>query len=175
MLLSGGLSSRGGTDLPLILYSTITQLAYLLGARYYNDVHYVWCAPCPPPDRHGRSNPASSHPIKLYERYAEDVRSGERHSALIDQNKIGLIKGAEARFREKFIDAQTRDHIIAMINAADHNEFSPLLLAIPFAGVKKIVERAPVHSTARPTSEEFIIRNLPRRKFDVLRFEEASK
>ncbi|HQV02457.1 MULTISPECIES: hypothetical protein [unclassified Novosphingobium] len=94
---------------------------------------------------------------------------------MISQNKIGLIKGAESRFRQNVIDSDARDRIIEMVNAADNNEFSPLLLAIPFGLVKNICEPAPVSASARPTSEEYIIENLPRKKFDIIRFEEDAR
>lgn len=71
---------------PLILYSAVTKLAYVLGQKYYGEVHYIWCAPRCAPDPYSFSNPPSSDPVKIYWRYYDDVSGGDEHSGLIETN-----------------------------------------------------------------------------------------
>lgn len=104
-----------------------------------------------------------------------DIGDGDKHSAAIEQNRIGLVRGAEARFGQGVIDAHTRDRIVQIVGAAGMEEFTPFMLAIPFKGVKSLVKLAPVNSSARATSEEYILTDLPRAKFDVLRLAEIRK
>lgn len=161
-----------GDFLPLTLYSTISQLAYLIAHRYYGDVHFAWCAPGESHDRFDPKNPSSSHPVKLYREYLDNIRSGDQHSARISANRIGLAKGAEARFAQGVIDEQSRDRVLKIIEAARISDFTPLMLVMPFEKVRHIAELAPVEDQASATSEEYIIRDLPRDHFDILRLEE---
>ena len=161
-----------GNFLPLTLYSTITQLAYLIAHRYYGDVHFAWCAPGESYDRFDPKNPSSSHPVKLYREYLDNISSGDQHSARIDGNRIGLAKGAEARFEQGLIDQLGRDRVLKIIDSAKIQDFAPLMLVMPFDKVRNIAELAEVEDQASATSEEYIIKDLPRDHFDILRLQE---
>ena len=153
---------------PLILYSAVTKLAYNLAQKYYGQTHYVWCAPRPEADPHAFSNPPSSDPISIYWRYHDDVVQGDQHSPLVAQNRRGLLQGASVREQQGLIDARSRELIEAVVGAAASDAFSPLLLVIPYARVRRIVKAAALKDRARATSEEYVIENLPRACFDVL-------
>src|SRR5258706_560287 len=84
---------------PLILYSTSTWLAYVIGERFYRGEHYVWCTP----DFDARAlasidqtTPASSSPAEIYRDLYEDVRRGDRHSSKVKDNKMGILRGIAA-------------------------------------------------------------------------------
>ena len=54
---------------PLILYSVNTVLAYEVNTTYYNDTHFVWCAPyfdCRKTPRNYKNNPPTSNPCEFY-------------------------------------------------------------------------------------------------------------
>jgi hypothetical protein len=153
---------------PLVLYSTITQLAYSLGQKYYRGLHYVWCAPCPEVDRFALRNPASSDPLSIYWRLLRDIEDGDEHSLQIDGNRRGLLFGASIKEQQGVIDQLTRQRIEAVVTRAPIRDFSPLLLVIPYASVSGIVKPADITAAARATSEEYIIDELPRSCFDVL-------
>jgi hypothetical protein len=155
-------------DPPLALYSTITSLAYWIAQKYYTERHYVWCAPARHADRFAPTNPPSSDPIKLSWVYHNDVVQGDAHSAAIERNRIGIIRGAEARHRQDVIDGRTRRLIEATSRHAHLIDFKPLLLVIPFAGVNRIVRPASLRVRARAAAEEYIIEDLPRSCFDVI-------
>ena len=154
--------------IPLVLYSTITRLAYSLGQNHYRERHYVWCAPQPAADRFVLRNPASSDPLSIYWRFHRDIEDGDEHSNQIATNREGLVLGAEAKEKQGVIDPLTYQYIEQMVRQAPLRDFSPLLLVIPYNSVRRMVKPAPVSAAARATSEEYVIERLPRSCFDVL-------
>lgn len=153
---------------PLVLYSTISRLAYTVGARYYEGNHYVWCAPCRGRDAHTTINPPSSDPVSIYWELEQDIVRGDSHSAKISSNRAGLIRGANAKEAKGKISAKTRLEIEQIVTHAALVDFKPLFLVIPFAKVKRIVEAAPVGARARASSNEFLIPELPGDRFDII-------
>ena len=156
---------------PLVLYSTVTKLAYALGQRYYGQNHYVWCSPAREIDRFSFLNPPSSDPIAIYWELHHDIAKGDEHSARIGDNRRGLVRGASVRESQGRIDGKTRELIEAVVARAPLHDFKPLLLVIPFGRVGSIVKPADVAERARATSDEYIVEELPRDCFDVLELE----
>lgn len=159
----------GRGDNLLALYSTVTRLAYVINQEFYRGIHYVWCAPAPSQDASVLRNPDSSDPWWLFEQLARDIKKGELHSAIVDRNRSGLIRGAESRHAQGIIDEGQRLLIQAMVEEAVLIDFEPLFMVIPYSGVKdrNLVSSPSFRDRARATSHEFIIENLPRCDFDV--------
>ena len=156
------------TGAPLTLFSTVTSLAYLIGERFYRQRHYVWCAPAPPTDAHVSKNPPSSDPIGIYWTYHRDIAGGDRHSAAIEANRNGIIRGARNWCDRKVISEADCQLIEAIVRGAPLTEFRPLLLVIPWRSVQNKIAPVDPDRRARTTSEEYIIEFLPRRCFDIL-------
>ncbi|MEP2236289.1 MAG: hypothetical protein ABJM58_11655 [Alteripontixanthobacter sp.] len=154
--------------MPLVLYSTITSLAYVIARRYYGDVHYAWCAPGDPPDQYDMVNPPSSHPVQIYRDFLRDIESSDGHSGKIEQNRIGLTRGAEARYKQKKITSGQRDRVIEIIKRSEFGAFRPLMLVIPFEQVCNDAQLVDVGDQANAMSEEYICPDLPRVSFDIL-------
>lgn len=155
---------------PLVLYSTISKLAYHLGERYYGGKHFVWCAPVST-DPFGAKNPPSSDPLQLYWHLFRDVANNDLHSAAIAQNKSGLKKGANAKATGGAVTTDQRDLILSTVDLATIKDFAPLFLVIPFAGVAAMATPVAIAQRANPTSEEYVIEELPRDRFDVLQID----
>jgi hypothetical protein len=156
---------------PIILYSCNTWLAYTINETYYQRVHYVWCTPVFDPTSPFASVsaiPPTSSPREIYDTLFEEIRRGDRHSAKVAQNRLGILRGADVRLSQGIITAAQRDEIIAIESCADLHDFRPLLLVIPFALVRPRVKQVPIKDRAHPLSQEFIIENLARSEFDVL-------
>jgi hypothetical protein len=151
-----------------LLYSTSTKLAYSIAQKYYGGMHYVWCAPRPHADRFEVQNPPSSDPIAIYWRFEQDIQGADTHSALIANSRLGICRGAFAREKQGVITREIRILIDAIVKKAPLTDFKPLLYIIPYAAVKDLARPASMMDRARPTSEEYIIENLPRSSFDVL-------
>lgn len=156
---------------PLILYSTNTWLAYVIGDRFYGGDHYIWCTP----DFDARAlapidqvTPPSSSPAEIYRDLYEDVRRGDDHSSKIKDNKAGILRGIAAKRAAGIISESEEGHIVSMMERARGRDFRPLLYVIPYERVRGNIQAAPVELRAHPLSREYIIERLPRRDFDVL-------
>jgi hypothetical protein len=156
---------------PLILYSTISRLAYLIAKRYYNNVHYVWCAPVREADAFDTLNPPSSDPLSIYWSWLEDVVRNDDHSSKIADNRRGLILGATVKEGHGVIDEHTRGLIEGIVNRASISDFKPLFIAMPYQLVRNLLVVPSFASVASATSQEYIIEALPRTSFDIMELE----
>jgi len=158
--------------MPLVLYSTVSRLAYSINQRFYKGTHFVWCAPADAPDPFVAQNPPSSDPIDLYHRFERESRKSDGHSDLIAGNRNGIIRGASSREAQGIISKAERARIEQIALDAHFGDFSPLLLVIPYQQVAGIVKEVDGTAMAGATSQEFIIEDLPRVLFDVLKWGE---
>jgi hypothetical protein len=156
---------------PIVLYSATSWLAYTVAERYYNGEHYVWCAPVfdarSPYAREWHVPPTSS-PAEIYRGLKEEEKKGDRHSAKVAQNKIGIIRGASAKRSQGAITKAREKELAAVVKAAETADFAPLLYVMPYQLVARKLKIVPVAERAHPLSTEFIIQRLPRRCFDVI-------
>lgn len=156
---------------PLVLYSTNTWLAYGIAQTYYDEIHYVWCTPffsSNASSGYDYTIPPSSSPSQIYDGLYEDVRRGDRHSAKIEMNKAGILKGAIAKEKAGVINKRQRLEIFAIVQRAETKDFRPLLYVIPFQPVAKLVKSVAVEERAHPLSVEYKIEQLHRTLFDVV-------
>lgn len=156
---------------PLVLYSTNTWLAYVIGERFYRGEHYVWCTP----DFDARAlaridqvTPPSSSPAEIYRDLHEDVLRGDSHSSKIKDNMTGILRGVAAKRAAGVISDDDQSDIVSMLDGASGRDFRPLLYVIPYDRVSGIVRAAPIAERAHPLSREYVIERLPRHDFDVL-------
>jgi hypothetical protein len=156
---------------PLLLYSTNTWLAYKIAQLYYKDVHYVWCT------SYFNSNsapaydfivPPSSSPGAIYRNYYNDVRAGDKHSAIIAQNKAGILRGANCKEKARVITKKQKAEIYGIISEAEIRDFKPLLFIIPFTLITKLIRDVPIAERAHSLSVEYRIEYLPRKYFDIV-------
>ena len=89
-------------------------------------------------------------PGAIYERLAQDVMAGDKHSPLVDQNKLGVRRGADAKLRDGVISDDRRDEILQIVDAADIQQFKPLIYVIPYTAVAAIAVEVPVSNRAHP-------------------------
>lgn len=146
------------------LYSTTTLLAYKLGKRYYNDNHYVWCAP---KFDAKETNPASANPIEIYKKLMTEINN-KTLGATISKHKLGIIRGAAEMRKSGKIKKSVEQEIRAILKVAGVHEYKPVIFIIPKSKVLSIVESAPHSSKAEVLSQEFLIKELPGTSFDVI-------
>jgi hypothetical protein len=161
------------TPNPLILYSTNSWLAYIISERYYRGLHYVWCTPDAGPgsrSRHDTTVPPTSSPLEVYRVLHEEVSRGDRHSARIERNRVGILRGAHSRRREGVIGEPQEVEIAAVVRFAETRDFKPLLFVIRFSRVRGRTREVAVEQRAHPLSLEYIIVSLPRTSFDIIEF-----
>ncbi len=156
---------------PRLLYSTNTTLAYRISRRYYDDLHYVWCTPdfgSPDSTSDLTDNPPTSQALHRYNSLKDEVQGGDLHGPYISLNKTGIMKGAEIKYSKGTIDLKQRDEIISVVNIAPINEFLPLVYVMVYDEVKGLLKSVEVTDRARPTSEEYIIEELPSYRFNII-------
>jgi len=156
-----------------ILYSTNTWLAYMIAQRYYKSEHYVWCTPFFDPRRNGGRDaavPPTSSPFEVYCSLAEEVSRRDRHSKKIEENRVGILRGANAKKQAGVIDDVQEKDIVSIVSQAEIPDFRPLMYVIPYSVVVDRMREPPLEDKAHPLSAEYVIDQLPRDLFDVIEF-----
>ena len=159
---------------PIVLYSVNTWLAFIIAERYYRGEHWVWCTPHFDPSSVPSLNhavPPSSSPIEIYRGLRKDILSGDRHSAKIEANKTGILRGVKTKRSAGIIDGAGAAEIDSIVRASDIRDFRPMCYVIPFCLVQDRVRPAPIDQRAHPLSAEFVIEKLPRDCFDAIGLE----
>jgi hypothetical protein len=156
---------------PLLLYSTNTWLAYRINRDYYGDRHYVWCnryfASQAVPG-YGGVIPATASPYEVYRSLHAEVTSGDRHSAKISANRVGIKNGAALKQQAGVITPQQETDIMDIAEAADVRDFRPLMYLIPYSLVIALITVVPVAKRAHPMWMEYIIDSLPGDAFEII-------
>ena len=158
---------------PLLLYSINSWLAYIIAERYYRSEHYVWCSPffnSRTISSIDATTPPTSNPYEIYCNLLDEVSNGDRHSAKIKENKVGILKGASFKKQAGVItEGQERD-IVSIVDLAETRDFKPLLYLIPFHLTSGSLKEVPISERAHPLSIEYVIESLPRTHFEVIEF-----
>jgi len=142
-------------------------LAWAISNEYYGGRHWIWCSPFFRPNGSAPAAfPPSAIPGAIYDRLFEDVTHGDRHSAWIAKNKVGLSKGAQCKEDEKAITPAQKAEILAIVDAAQISDFKPVLYVVPYDRVKSELRSVPPSQRAHPMSVEFIIEELTSAAFD---------
>lgn len=166
-------SSAKRNRVPLLLYSTNTWLAFMIAEAHYGAKHFVWCTPIfdsRAVAAYDSFVPPTSSPAEIYRSLREEVHRGDRHSAKILENKAGILRGAAMKKQAGAITVATLRNIKAMVDESEIQDFRPLIYAIPYERVVKILKEVPISKKAHPLSWEYTINELPRSCFDVLEF-----
>jgi len=158
----------------LFLYSTNTWLAFAISERYYRAKHWVWSSPFFRPSDDLAAMPPSAVPGEIYDILYRDVQNGDRHSAWIGKNKVGLLKGASCKETEGVITPIQKAEIISVVSEAQLSDFRPLLYVIPFQRARRLLHEVPPKERAHPLSVEYIIEKLARTSFDILQLRRSN-
>ena len=80
-----------------LLYATVTLMKSRIQRDYRNDIHYVWCSEHFDSTKLSIYAPGSrtvrrADPITVYRELAEDVATGDLHSAKIASQRASLKK-----------------------------------------------------------------------------------
>ena len=82
---------------PLILYSIQSFLAYHINKQFYNNRHFVWCAPCFDSNQLAHTEPRqapTSNPKTIFNAFIRDVYTIDNHyrrNTILDNTKGLLI------------------------------------------------------------------------------------
>ena len=155
------------------LYSTVTYMKFCIQRDYRSDVHYVWCSEHFDSKTLGRYTSGSgiarsSDPAAIYRELAQDVATGDLHSAKIASQRTTLKKLANDWFGAREITKEQQEEIVYWVDHAPVQEWRPLLYLIPrrlvAGGRLKLV---PIRERASK-EKEYIIQNLQRSEFEIV-------
>lgn len=147
-----------------ILYSTITELAYNIAVRYYNDVHFVWCTTA----FDSITQPGTSNPKTLCCRYIEQIYRHDRHAFEVNNNKAGILRGATNKLNNNIITQSQYDEICMRVKMAEPNMFIPIVLLINLNKVRNKCIPARQDESASIYSVEYKIESLYRDEFQAI-------
>jgi len=152
---------------PKIYYSINTWISNFINKEYYNDLHYVYVAPC----FNCKINPRSSNPSEIYSELKKDLEPTalDFHSSKIKSNRLGIVKGAIENFNKGIINESTKEIIIELSKKAELTLFKPLIYIIPAEMVKDKLLTPDFEMKAGLLSKEFIIENLKGNEFDIIK------
>lgn len=164
-------------EVPLLLYSVNTLLAFRINQRYYGEQHYVWCAPVfdgsKLPPTHPYFVPPTSSPAEIFCGLREEVYRADGKSSKVKDNKAGIIRGASEKRKARIINRDQEEEIRLAVLSADLVLFRPLLYVIPYKSAARFVSHPRTDRKANRLSDEFVIESLHRKLFDVI--EEPSR
>lgn len=133
----------------------------------------MWCSPYFDPSSIPAiefTNPPSSTPRDIYGTLQQAVQRKDRHNTKINDNRVGLLKGAYLKKQDKIITTDQHKEIVEIIEEAGIQDFRPLLYIIPGDPVANLIKDVPVQDRAHPLSLEYIIERLPRGCFDFIEY-----
>lgn len=151
-----------------LLYSTGTALAYKIAKEYYNNIHYVWCTE----SFDAVLQPGTSNPRTLCSRYLDQIIKRDRHATEINNNKAGILKGAQAKLKQRVITEEQHHEIKVKVAYANMEEFYPVIYLINKKAVKKRLKVVNPDDKASDTSIEYIITDLKRNEFEIIRIKD---
>ena len=152
---------------PYILFSVGTYFAYKIAKMYYNNVHYVWCTS----EFDAEDQPPTSNPKTICKRYLEQIRTGDRHTNEINNNKSGILKGAKIKFEAGIINRTQYKEIRCLVNAAEYEAFIPVIYVISVDKIKNSEIRCKEvaqKDRASNNSIEYIIEDLKENEFKII-------
>ncbi len=112
---------------PVVLYSIQSYLAYYINTTYYDDKHFVWCAPFFDSNKESGLTPKlpyTSNPIDIFKSYYKDITIRDRHYKCneIKRNTVALLKGAKIMYSKGAINEETLQKIRRTINLCSKDE-----------------------------------------------------
>ena len=90
-----------------LLYSTNTELAYEIAKKYYNKTFFVWCTDA----FDSPLQPGTSNPRTLCNRFLDQIIKNDGHAKEIENNKVGILRGAQAQFEQGVITKEQHKEI----------------------------------------------------------------
>ena len=148
-----------------ILYSTGTELAYRIAKRYYNNVHYVWCST----SFDALAQPGTSNPRTLCNRYLDQISKNDSHAQEINNNKAGILKGADIKLKSGIINDTQFIEIQNMVSLSEMHHFCPVIFIIHSRSAKNRSIKVPRDHAASFVSDEYIIEDLKENEYDLIR------
>lgn len=160
-----------------LFYSVNSYLAWFISKKYYQDTHFVWCAPIFDPTKLDDNDPLkciheSSSPKHIYDVFKNEVKAANiSGSKKIQENINGLLNGVNLKLQHKLLSPAEAAIITSVINGAPVEHFRPRLYLIPFTDeIRARLVTVPVGATANPLSTEYQLHDLSGAEFEIIEY-----
>ena len=163
---------------PVVLFSIQSYLAYYINTTYYNNKHYVWCAPFFDSKKQSRlipELPYTSNPIDIFKAYHKDISIRDNHyiRGEIQRNTVALFKGACIMYDNGKIDKKAFDTIKTIIDNSIKDQhiseyFRPLIYIIPYRLNEAFITNVLPNEAAGTLSPEYLLEGLPTNRFSII-------
>lgn len=150
------------------LYSVGTQLAYKIAKRYYKNIHYVWCTT----EFNSLKQPPTSKPATICRRYLEQITTGDRHTKEIENNIVGILKGAKAKLDSGVISKKEYHEIRSIVSVAEYEAFFPILYIVESKKVKDRYVEVVIKERSSDDAVEYKIEDLKENEFEIISFKD---
>ena len=148
-----------------ILFSVGTQFARRINEYYYNDIHYVWCSS----NYNDKKQAATSNPKTICKRLLDIVLTTDRHAVELNDNKAGILRGAQTKLEQGVINENQFNEICQLVNLARYEDFLPIIYIIDYNKVgSKRCTIVPIKERASDASVEYLITNLSKDEFQII-------
>lgn len=147
-----------------LLYSTGTEMAYLIDKEYYNDVHFVWCTEA----FDAFLQPGSSNPRNLCMRYLNQIVTGDSHASEIANNKAGILRGANEKLKAGVITKEQFEEIQIRVKYSKPEDYYPVIFLINYRAVRGRLIDPSTADKASKNSIEYKITDLKSGEYDLI-------
>lgn len=151
------------------LYSVGTQLSHKISKMYYKNVYYVWCTT----RFHSPKQPPTSNPATICKRYLEQIATGDRHTKEIENNMVGILRGAKDKYNSGVISKKEYNEIRSVVSAAEYEAFIPVIYIVDSKKVKDRCIEVLVGERASDDAVEYRIEDLHENEFEIISFKDV--
>jgi len=148
----------------------MSLVAYNINNMYYAEKHYLWCTPYFGSDYQSPhyTVPPSSSPFEIYKLYRGEALSADKHGYKIEQNRLGIKKGAIQMHARGVITESKLREINYIADETEKSQFRPILCVISRLEAVPHYKKVDIRDKANPLSHEYIVADLPQSAFDVI-------
>ncbi len=93
---------------------------------------------------------------------------GDRHTKEIENNMVGIFKGAKSKFDSGIINEKEYNEVRYIVSGAEYETFFPMLYIIDSKKVKERCMEAAIVDKASDDAVEYKIEDLQENEFEVI-------
>ena len=153
------------------MWSATNQVVHYVCTHFFPH-YYVWCSPVfegRAQSRYDRNfrQPPSSDPARIYRSLYDAVMDRDEHNADVHRQREKLQKVALDLSATGKISDDSAEEVVAYLDGAHISDWTPMIYAIPYEGVRGRVLAVPraARASGKP---EYVIQDLSGHEFNAI-------